>query len=79
MSGLMSDGFVEAKRVSISLLMACLASYVLSTENRKKMLRRAPSRSNLIKLRIKLSSLTSKKRTVNTKSITCAESFRSQQ
>ena len=89
MSDLMSDGFVEAKRVYISLLIACLASYVLSTENRKKLLRRAPSRANRIEPSFELSRLTPKKRTRPcimsipsrscVRNLMCAESFRSQQ
>ena len=43
----MSDGLIEAKRVYVALL---IASFVLSTGNRKKMLRRVPSRANRIEL-----------------------------
>ena len=57
MSDLMSDGFIEAKRVYAALLIACIACFVLSTENRKKTLRRAPSRANRIELRFELFSL----------------------
>ena len=58
MSGLMSDGFFEAKRVYVALLNVCIACLVLSSGNRKEMLRRAPSRANRIELSPQLSSLT---------------------
>ena len=54
----MSDGFIEAKRVYVALLIAYIASFVLSTGNRKKMLRRVPSRANRFELSFELSSLT---------------------
>ena len=58
MSDLTSDGFVEAKRVYVALLDVCIACLVLSTGNRKKMLRRVPSRVNRIKLSLARPSLT---------------------
>ena len=54
----MSDGFVEAKGVYVALLNVCIACLVLSSGNRKEMLKRTPSRANRIKLSIELSSLT---------------------
>ena len=50
LSDLMSDGFIEAKRVYVALLIVCIACLVLSSGNRKKMLSRAPSRANHIEL-----------------------------
>ena len=47
----MSDGFIEAKRVYVALVNVCIACLVLSTGNRKKVLKRAPSRANRSEVR----------------------------
>ena len=58
LSDFKSDRLIVAKRGYVALLDVCIACLVLSTGNRKKMLRRAPSRANRFELRFELSSLT---------------------